>query len=519
MKRFCSVVLSVLLALSALLVPSTAAPFYENGFDYLVVDSGTGAEIVTYYGLGGDVVIPETLGGLPVVSIQSGAIACQEQTQVTSITLPATLRTFDAYAITGNTSLKTITLQEGNSSLKLVDGVLYNAGGTELLLYPAADERTAFAVPAGVRVLGRGAFYGARNLGAVELPNSVITIESAGTNLAGVFEGCTSLRAISIPPAVSQIGDYAFMDCTALSKVKFSYSFSKLQIGLGAFLNCPNLKSVNLYSNISEIKAEAFGYISSLNAGRMMETNPVDGFEICALDGHLTADYAQKNGFSYKKQSVVSTIWEDMAPCVLGDKDVMSSVKGVSAEVVTDLPYMQSFIDRYLQGTAIAQIEISFTPAAGQSVPERFEKPVFYSMVCPKAISGKSEYYLFYVSEEIGANGEKELVWEYIPAHIGSGYGVWGDSDTCLLFETDRIGTFLLVNEEPAFGDLDHNGDQSALDLAVLAKVLADWDIGIYILGADANGDGSLSATDLVVLAKHLVGWNPQLCYFGQFSV
>ena len=140
MKRFWSAVLCLVMMFSAFSVNVfSATTYYEAGFDYEKV-SGV-AKIVNYYGLGGELVIPETLGGLPVAMIADGAVSCQADTQITSLSLPKTLTDFSASAIVGNYSLEKIILAEDNPSFSLIDGVLYNASRTRLVLYPAKDAR------------------------------------------------------------------------------------------------------------------------------------------------------------------------------------------------------------------------------------------------------------------------------------------------------------------------------------------------------------------------------------------
>ena len=73
--------------------------------------------------------------------------------------------------------LETIVLEDGNSSFRLIDGVLFNSDGTELLLYPQNKADTVYCVPNGVTTLAGYAFYSCNNLTELTLPKSLHTIE------------------------------------------------------------------------------------------------------------------------------------------------------------------------------------------------------------------------------------------------------------------------------------------------------------------------------------------------------
>ena len=66
------------------LLSLTALGAQEDDFVYQT--SGGAAVITGYAGAGGAVVVPDTLGGLPVRTI--GALAFEEETTVTSVSIP-----------------------------------------------------------------------------------------------------------------------------------------------------------------------------------------------------------------------------------------------------------------------------------------------------------------------------------------------------------------------------------------------------------------------------------------------
>ena len=70
---------------------------------------------------------------------------------------------------------------------------------------------TEVVVPARVRIIGQGAFYGCTNMRSVLLPDKLEEI------VAYAFEGCKSLKTISLPSGLSKIGMGAFVGCESLA--------------------------------------------------------------------------------------------------------------------------------------------------------------------------------------------------------------------------------------------------------------------------------------------------------------
>ena len=129
----------------------------------------------------GEVVIPDEIAGLPVISIGDDAFGgCYD---LTSIIIP-----------------------EGVTS---IGG---NAFGTCMSL-------TSIIIPGGVTSIGDGAFIGCGDLHAITIPDGVASIGTAA------FYECYSLTSISIPDSVNSIGGKAFMDCTGLNSITIPKAF------------------------------------------------------------------------------------------------------------------------------------------------------------------------------------------------------------------------------------------------------------------------------------------------------
>lgn len=71
-----------------------------------------------------------------------------------------------------------------------------------------------------------------------------------------LFEGCSQLASIDMPPCLRSIGVSAFHGCTSLAEADFP--FDLLEIGEAAFLGCSGLNSVSFKENLVYIGTAAF---------------------------------------------------------------------------------------------------------------------------------------------------------------------------------------------------------------------------------------------------------------------
>ncbi len=117
-----------------------------------------------------------------------------------SVQLPSTLRDMQASAFDGNRSLEEFSISENNRDLCLVDDVIYTKD-MEILVEVLCTKTGKFTVPAGVKIIGIGAFQWS-NLESVTIPENVEVI-SRGAFQA--FEG-----EVHIMGSLQSIDDFAF---------------------------------------------------------------------------------------------------------------------------------------------------------------------------------------------------------------------------------------------------------------------------------------------------------------------
>ncbi len=224
----------------------------------------------------GQVLIPEHVdyGGerVTVVAIAERAF---EYSEVTEVSLPATLTSIGAYAFQYSTQLRQLTIPGGVERIQ----ICACRGCTGLQSVTLLN---------GVVYIGKLAFTKCTQLSEVNLPGSLGVID------VGSFLGCTSLSTIDIPPYVGMINDYAFSRCGLTS---FSFPDKVTMLSEGVFQNCKELTDLNLPSQLSEvgcyalagcealghivlpeavrrIGAQAFAYCPALHTVRVMSTTP-----------------------------------------------------------------------------------------------------------------------------------------------------------------------------------------------------------------------------------------------------
>ena len=111
-------------------------------------------------------------------------------------------------------------------------------------------------LPPGLTQIGDWAFFGCSSLELKELPPGLTQIGD------WAFLGCSSLELKELPPDLTQIGDWAFDGCSSLKLKELPPDLT--QIGDWAFDRCSSLKLKKLPSGLTEIGYSTFGKCSSL---------------------------------------------------------------------------------------------------------------------------------------------------------------------------------------------------------------------------------------------------------------
>jgi len=143
-----------------------------------------------------------------------------------------------------------------NRAIKEVDGVFFN--GNTLEIYPENKLDTSYNIPEWCKDIVPGAFHDCTCLEEVIIPGSLSRIYSEA------FEGCHSLKKVTILEGVTQIGLSVFKNCSNLAQVILPSSIESIHEE--AFKNCEKLKSIELPDGLEWIGDEIFTGCQSLKS-------------------------------------------------------------------------------------------------------------------------------------------------------------------------------------------------------------------------------------------------------------
>ncbi|MBQ9288624.1 MAG: leucine-rich repeat protein [Clostridia bacterium] len=176
------------------------------------------------------ITIPDTVTGF-------GDAVFADCTGLLRVTLGTSVQNVDADTFAGCRKLMEVNVT-GNHYAS-VGGVLFDAAGEILILYPMGRTAPAYTVPAGVETIGTRAFAGT-SLTSVVLPESVTAIETQAFMHSGLTEIDLS--------HVTHLGNGAFFSCPELMHVVLGEG---TEIGSFAFLNCPKLSEAVIPSTVT----------------------------------------------------------------------------------------------------------------------------------------------------------------------------------------------------------------------------------------------------------------------------
>lgn len=314
-KRYLLALLTLVLALFALVLLHPTASAANGGSDKLVGANIKDGVLLGYYGLGGDIVLPNT-----VTKIDNEALKGNDN--IVSITIPGSVKDIGnnafegctklerviftnpeetnenliirlsafqnckklteceiparAYQVVGNifkdcTSLTEVKVNAANPYYFTKDGVLFGPAlvnykpqyndAYALQSYPAGRQG-AYTIPSEVNgkeidQIWTSGFEGASGLTDISIPASIGRLGTAA------FEG-TGLTNVVIPDTVQQVDPAVFQNCTKLVSVKLPTGLAEIDQYM--FANCISLQYVDMPDSITKINIYAFHNCTSLTS-------------------------------------------------------------------------------------------------------------------------------------------------------------------------------------------------------------------------------------------------------------
>ena len=193
---------------------------------------------------------------LPPTITKVGAGCLNNCPKLTHVHLGAGVCQLDRNAFTGSDALTSITVDEANNCLLIEDNILYSKDKTHLwYCFPSYNHEVCH-IPETVTYIGSEAFQGCESVREVTVPDGVVYLWS------NTFRDCVNLRKVSLPESISEIGPYAFLGCHNLEELNIPSSVE--DISVCAFMDCKSLTQIELPDHLTEIRIGTFAGCENL---------------------------------------------------------------------------------------------------------------------------------------------------------------------------------------------------------------------------------------------------------------
>lgn len=228
--------------------------------------------ITKYTGTESTVILPSKISSWPVTKI--GEDAFQDNTTITSVTIPASVTEIGSNAFAGCTNLTSVNYAGDWSNLTIQSGnpAVQDAANAPLFDFEFTLDNTAAIVTkykgtaADVTIPSRYKGKPVTAINNAAFPNSAVTsvtIPDSVTSIHDVsFFNCSQLTNISIPNSVTYIGYSAFNSCTSLKSITLPSSLSSISRAL--FSDCSQLTTIHIPVSVTSIGSYAFDGCPSL---------------------------------------------------------------------------------------------------------------------------------------------------------------------------------------------------------------------------------------------------------------
>lgn len=295
------------------------AGFYED-YEY-VVDSEYEITITGYKGENTKIEIPAWIDGYKVVGIDFDE---NDETlhNIESIKIPKTIISLSSETFLPCVNLKEITVALDNPEYKYFKGALYSKDGKKLICYPQAAEEEELELHKRVESIAPRAFLNARYLKSIKLTSVAEIGELA-------FVGCSALESVDFGESLRKIGYGAFENCTLISALELPDTTE--YISEAAFGGCIGVGSVRLGNNVTHVGSGAFENLDTVEGltefgGAMYLGNSENPYVVLvkAIDSERTA---------YHVHSSTNVIYE-------------SAFEGMSALEAIEIPHHMTEIGR-----------------------------------------------------------------------------------------------------------------------------------------------------------------------------
>ncbi len=321
-----------------------------------------GIIITKYKGQSPHIVFPERIGKTPVTCIGDMSFDIGVE-KVESITIPSSVKEIDSCAFYKCTALTSLELPDSVTriesfafgkcsnlaSIRFSSNIEYIGldafintpwldNNAEEIIYIGTclyrfkdDSLSSYKVKEGTTCISGRAFQDMNNLEHVELPSSLLNLESYA------FMNCSRLRNIRIPEKVKQINISTFSGCTCLEDIELSSNIEA--ISASSFDNCSSLRRFVFPEKVKKIEKCFFRgctNLESITINRNMEEFPEpyyihDVISDCSMLTELKVEEGNPKYHS-ENNCIIDTVRKTIVlGCVSSSIPESPSVKAIGA--------------------------------------------------------------------------------------------------------------------------------------------------------------------------------------------
>ena len=190
------------------------------------------------------------------------------------------------YAFFMSENLKTFNVAGGTTSVSYnsfsgcvsLESVVFDRGGISYIAgwtFEGCSSLKEISLSEELSFIGEKSFYGCTDLEEIELPDSVTSIG------CDTFGNCSSLKTIRLPEGLAHIASGVFKGCSVLESITLHSNLKS--ISNGAFSNCTSLDSIYYTGTVSDwcsisftnSSASPFNYVDKFYINDMLVTDAV----------------------------------------------------------------------------------------------------------------------------------------------------------------------------------------------------------------------------------------------------
>lgn len=275
-----------------------------------------------------------------------------------------------------NMGIKKVEVSASNVFYTSKDGILYDKTGTILVKCPVNYYKDEVIIPEGVKKIAEAAFISC-HIKSVKFPDSLDLIENraffccdelesidfgnsifsiGGMYSESAFSYCKSLKQVTLPPQIKDIGERAFINCINLSSVTLNEGL--LFIGESAFSNNKALTEINIPATVQKLADRCLNNVRRIHISDYL---PKDFFKSCIRNSEDDYNYSDDN--IYDIVEITDGTYKLFIPRYIAARDIAKMddtfYMRKFSDIVSDNKFVESILDMALYTETKQNLAIS----------------------------------------------------------------------------------------------------------------------------------------------------------------